>query len=66
MDPITGIMLILNVAKTLSPIILPQIISIARNVKGITSADIMTLDEFENEITAIQERVKNRKWDDPV
>ena len=58
MEPITGIMLILNVAKTLSPIILPQLISIAKNVKGITSMDIMTLDEFEKEITAIQERVK--------
>ncbi|HJY62572.1 MAG TPA: hypothetical protein VJ455_00325 [Ignavibacteria bacterium] len=66
MEPITGIMLIVKVVESLAPVLLPRIISIARDVKGLTTGDIMTLDEFDKAISDRQEIIASRKWEDPV
>lgn len=63
-DPITGIMLGLKIVNTLAPALMPRMISIARSVKGMTTDQIMTIDEFEKSINETMASVK--KWEDPI
>ena len=64
MDPIKAILLGLKITSEFAPILLPQMIAIARGIKGISSSDLMTIDEFEMSINATKAKVK--KWSDPI
>ena len=62
MEPISAILLGLKIVSELAPILLPQMIAIAKGVDGMSSTDLMTIDEFNTSIDNTKARVK--KWND--
>lgn len=50
MEPLIAIMLILNVINRSTPILMPKILDITKSIKGLTSDQEMTLQEFYNSI----------------
>jgi hypothetical protein len=66
MTTFAGIMAMLNLASKLTPVIVPELVAIAKSIEGFSDRQIMTIDEFDASIKETQARAKNRKWDDPI
>ncbi len=64
MAEFAAIMLMLNTANKLTPVIMPRLISIVKSIKGLTDEQIMSIEEFELSIRDTQADAKD--WQDPL
>ena len=64
MEPMKAILLGLKIVSELAPILLPQMIAIAKGVDGISSTDLITIDEFNMSIDNTKAKVK--KWSNSI